>query len=258
MLKRNNSFEDYISKIQSESLSRSKSFHSLPPDNILKANVNYNNPRLINGYIPTVRETSLEEIINTVKHLYESIKEGGWTSHIKNVTERKDEICKKNQKTREDAWDMRCCMTYNLLEKLQKLLNILLKTGCFKNHAYFVCHINTQPIGVMLLRKYYSSYSRVTAYYPEVNFLINHPGIQNCAYLLMEKAVNTSYKIGYQGKLKLTLATDELSSKVYQKMGFTHIKGPDNNKMELNPNGNSVWYLSPSYGGYFFTGIRRD
>ncbi|MBD2809709.1 hypothetical protein ID853_02110 [Xenorhabdus sp. Vera] len=68
----------------------------------------------------------------------------------------------------------------------------------------------------------------------------------------MEKAVETSQNLGFQGKLKLTLATEELSSKVYKNMCFINMK------MILNPNGNSAWYLSPNYGGYLFTGIRQN
>ncbi len=256
MLKRKNIFEDDIPKTQSESLFRSKSFHVLPPDNILKSNVNYNNPRLINGYIPTVRETGLDDAINAAHQLYQSIQTDGWISHINSMTEREKEIHQKNKKTWEETWDLRCCITHRLLRNLQSFLKKLKYMKSFENHTYFVGYINTQPIGIMLLRKYYSQYSRVASYYPEVNFIITHPGIQNCAYLLMEKAVNTSYKIGCHGKLKLTLATDELSPNVYQKMGFVHTKGPDNTRMELDPNGNRCWCLNPNYGGYFFTGIR--
>ncbi|MDC9594493.1 GNAT family N-acetyltransferase [Xenorhabdus sp. IM139775] len=251
MLKRNNSVDSYIHKFLSESLTRSKSFHSLPPDNILKLNINYNNPRLINGYVPVVRETNISDGISATTQLYQSIRTDGWINHINNVTEREKEIHQKKEKTREDLWDMRCCITYKLLDNLKKLLTYLKKIEDTQIHACFVCYINTNPIGVMLMRKYYSLYSRVKSYYPEVNFLITHPGIQNCGHLLMEKAVNMSYEIGHHGKLKITLATDELSSKVYEKMGF--IKS-DNMRMTLTPNENKAWLFSPNHGGYRFKG----
>ncbi|MDC9588663.1 GNAT family N-acetyltransferase [Xenorhabdus sp. XENO-10] len=260
MLKRTASFNSYIHKTPSYSLSRSKSFHSLPPDNILKINVNYQNPRLINGYVPVIRETNIEKGIIAVNQIYQSIKTDGWISHISNtgdisdITKREKEIYKKQEKTREDLWNMRCCITYNLLNKMQKLLNLLKKMGDTQNHTCFVCYNNTKPTGVILIRKYHSQHSRVKAYYPEIIYLITHPGIQNCAYLLMEKAVNISYQMGYHGKLKLTIATDELSPKVYEKMGFIKMKEPDNMKMTLDPNGNKAWIFSPSHGGYRFTG----
>ncbi|MDX7999748.1 hypothetical protein FE394_11145 [Xenorhabdus sp. Reich] len=64
MLKRTNSFDGYINKTSTDSISRSKSFNTLPPDNLLNINININNPRLINGYIPVVRETNKQETIN--------------------------------------------------------------------------------------------------------------------------------------------------------------------------------------------------
>ncbi|MBD2795750.1 GNAT family N-acetyltransferase [Xenorhabdus sp. 18] len=257
MLKRNNSFDSYSPKFLSESLTRSKSFHSLPPKNILNININYQNPRLINGYIPVIRETNIENGIISVTQLYQSIRTDGWISHINNVAEREKEIHQKQEKTREDLWDMRCCITYSLLDKLAKFLTYLkemekTQKKDTQTHACFVCYINTKPIGIMLIRKYYSLYGRVKSYYPEMNFLITHPGIQNCGHLLMEKAVNMSYEMGYHGKLKLTLATDELSSKVYEKMGF--IKS-DYMRMTLDPNENKAWLFSPSHGGYLFKGI---
>ncbi|MDC9596911.1 GNAT family N-acetyltransferase [Xenorhabdus anantnagensis] len=194
----------------------------------------------------------MEKGIIAVNQLYQSIKTDGWISHINDMTKREKEIYKKQEKTREDLWDIRCCTTYNLLNKMQKLLNLLKKMGDTQNHTCFVCYNNTKPIGVMLIRKYNSKHN--SPYYPEINFLITHPGIQNCAYLLMEQAVNISYQMGYHGKLKLTIATDELSPKVYEKMGFINMKEPDNMKMTLDPNGNKAWVFSPSHGGYRFTG----
>ncbi|WP_143827607.1 hypothetical protein [Xenorhabdus bovienii] len=61
MLKITNSFDGYIHKTSTSSLSRSKSFNTLPPDNILSININRNNPRLINEFIPVVRETNKEK-----------------------------------------------------------------------------------------------------------------------------------------------------------------------------------------------------
>lgn len=254
MLKRTASLNSYIHKTSSDTLFRSKSFHILPPRNILDININCQNPRLINGYMPAVRETEVEEAIKAATQLYQSIQTDGWMKHIQNITEREKAIYKipKEARTSEDLWDMRCCITHNLLNKLTKLLTLIKNTGDTQNHAYFVCCINNKPIGAMLLRKYYSKHN--PPYFPGISFIITHPGIQNCAYLLLEKAVNMSYKMGYRGKLKLTLATDELSQKVYEKMGFIKMETPDNMKMTLDPNENSAWTFVPDHGGYRFIG----
>ncbi|MBC8953004.1 hypothetical protein [Xenorhabdus sp. PB62.4] len=262
MLKRTNSFNSYIHKISSKNLSRSTSFHSLPPNNILNININHNNPKLINGYIPSiVRRVNLQKMVIDTKRLYYSIGEDGWFDHILNRIEDSDdlascidEIENKRGKTADDSWDLKCSITLNLLIHVQNELDDRLQNGEDKNFVYFICYVNNTPIGIMIIRCYEEvmlyRYDPDLRYYPEVTYLIIHPGIKNCAYLLMEKAVNMSYKIGCHGKLKLSIATPALSE-VYRRMGFIHYTREE---MALDPNGNRAWTFSPSHGGYRFTG----
>ncbi|PHM73984.1 GNAT family N-acetyltransferase [Xenorhabdus kozodoii] len=263
MLKRSASFNNsHIRKThnsdikKTDSLSRSTSFHALPPKSILNIDVNYKNPILIRKYKLAIRETDLNKGLAATNQLYTSIITDGWISHINDMTKREKEIYKKQEKTREDLWDMRCCITHNLLNKLKNHLNRLNKMEATQNYTFFVGYNNTKPIGVMLIRKYHTRSSGVKAIsdYPEINYLITHPSIQNYSYLLMEKAVNMSYQMGYLGKLQLIIATDELAPNVYERMGFIRIKELDNTKMILDPNGNKAWIFSPAHGGYRFTG----
>ncbi|MDC9596912.1 hypothetical protein [Xenorhabdus anantnagensis] len=263
MLKRNPSSHSYIHRTSSGSLSRSNSFHTLPSDNILNINVNHHNPRLINGYIPIIKKVSLQEAERAVIKLYDSIKNDGWLSHINNTYRRKCDIEKKASLSSEESWDLRCCITDELLSTVKDNLSFRLKSKNqnlyqFCNYAYFVCYtthfptnsVSSQimPIGIMLF-----AYNECDEFlhYPEVSYLITHPGIQNCAYLLMEKAVNLSYQTGHHGKLKLTTATSHLS-RAYNRMGFVD---DTKNTMLLDPNNNRAWLFSPEHGGYRYTAL---
>ncbi|MDX7986326.1 hypothetical protein FE392_03105 [Xenorhabdus sp. 12] len=280
MLKRNNSFNSYTPKTLSEpsSLTRSKSFNVLPSYHELKLNINYNNPGLINGYIPTVKEVSITEGIAAANRIYQSILEDQWVSHIESINEMERETDKKRKKemelkmaielhkdrleTHEELWNMRCKTTYNYLIKLRRISDLNQRHGYSQKNNYFVCDINTVPIGIMLLNKDFDKKvlkedkNNISLCCPIIHFIITHPGIQNCAYLLIEKAVNISYQMGYHGKVKLVIATKELSPKVYEKMGFIRVQEADNTIMLLNPNGNSAWSFLSNEDGYRFTKIR--
>ncbi|REF25561.1 hypothetical protein BDD26_0052 [Xenorhabdus cabanillasii] len=261
MLKRNSSFNSYIHKTPSGALSRSNSFHTLPPKNILNINVNHHNPRLINGYVPIVKKVTLQEAEIAAKKLYNSIKQDGWLSHIENTYRRRDNIEAKSSLSTEELWDLRCCITDSLLCTVKDNLSFRIRKkdgalyqGC--NYTYFVCyttHFPTDsvtslmmPIGIMLFT--YNEDDHYP-YYPEVSYLIIHPGIQNCAYLLMEKAVNLSYQTGHHGKLKLTTAISHLS-RAYNRMGFVNYT---ESTMLLDPNNSGAWLFSPEHGGYRYT-----
>ncbi|MBD2809708.1 hypothetical protein ID853_02105 [Xenorhabdus sp. Vera] len=244
MLKRTNSFDGYINKTSTDSISRSKSFDTLPPDNLLNINININNPRLINGYIPVVRETNKQETINKVNNIHNTIIRHGWFSHIEDINNQNKTIQKIRDKKL--LWDMRCHTTNRMLLKVkEKLSEPILKYD--ETYAYFILYIDITPIGVMLFK----GYTDESIVYPEVEFLITHPGVQNCAYLLMEKAVNKSYQIGCSGNLKLSIAEEELYGNVYSRMGFTRWTC---NELILVPSRSNAWFFSPNHGGYRFKG----
>ncbi|MBC8945678.1 hypothetical protein [Xenorhabdus indica] len=263
MLKRNSSFNSYIHKTPSGTLSRSNSFHTQPSKNMLNINVNHHNPRLINGYIPIVKKATLQEAEMAVRKLYNSIQQDGWLSHIENTYRRRDNIEAKSNPSTEELWDLRCCITDSLLCTVKDNLSFRIRKkdstlyqGC--NYTYFVCyttHFPTDsvsslmvPIGIMLFT--YNEDDHYP-YYPEVSYLITHPGIQNCAYLLIEKAVNLSYQTGHHGKLKLTTATKHLSN-AYNRLGFID-DAPYS--MILDPSNSKLWVFSAANGGYRFTGL---
>ncbi|MBI6548114.1 hypothetical protein [Xenorhabdus lircayensis] len=262
MLKRTNSLNAYIRRTSSRTLSRSRSFHSLPPNDILNININHCNPKLINGYVPSiVKKVNLQEMVMAVNKLYYSIGKDGWLDQILNLIEDSDDITyhineieNKRGKTADDFWDLKCSITLNLLIHVQDEINDRVQNGDDKNFVYFICYIQNVPIGMMIIRCYEEvmlyRYDPDLRYYPEVTYLIMHPGLKNCAYLLMEEAVNMSYKIGCHGKLKLSIATSALSE-VYRRMGFIHYTQED---MALDPNGNRAWIFSSGHDGYRFTG----
>ncbi|WP_340609282.1 hypothetical protein [Xenorhabdus bharatensis] len=263
MLKRTSSFNSYIHKTSYRTLSRSNSFHTLPPNDILNKNINYCNAKLINGYIPSiVKEVSLNEMISAVNKLYYSIGNDGWLDHILNRIEDSsdlvdyiDELNEKTGKTTDDSWNLKYSITLNLLISVQNNLDDKREDEADKNFVYFICYLHNIPVGIMIVRCYEEvmlyRYDPDLRYYPEITYLIMHPGLKNAAYLLVEKAVNLSHKIGCKGNLKLLIATPALSD-AYHRMGFTHYTEEE---MSLIPNGNRAWLFSPEHGGFRFTGL---
>ncbi|OTA19040.1 N-acetyltransferase [Xenorhabdus beddingii] len=244
MLKRINSFNGYISK----RLFQSPSFNILPPDNILNININHNNPRLINGYIPAVKEVELNEAISSVSQLHHSILNDGWFNHILDIDNQKETRQEIRNKT--GLWNMRCHTTNKMLVTMTEKFNknhLDKKDQYCDTYAYFILYIDRIPIGAMLFK----GYTDESIVYPEIELLVTHPGIQNCAYLLMEAAVNKSYQIGCIGNVKLLMAEEELYGYVYARMGFTHWTC---NELILIPSQSDVWIFTPPHGGYRFKG----
>ncbi|PHM39661.1 N-acetyltransferase [Xenorhabdus mauleonii] len=262
MLKRTNSLNSYIHKSPFKNLSRSNSFDSFPPNNIKEININYNNPKLTKEYIPSIiREVKLHDMINIADKIYFSIGNDGWFDQILNIIEDENDlethingISGKIGKTTDDIWDLKCSITLNQLIHVKNELYDRSQTGEDKNFIYFTCYIRNIPVGIMIVKCYEEvmlyRYDPDLRYYPEVTHLVMHPGLKNCAYLLMEKAVNLSYEKGCHGKLKLAIATPELSN-VYSRMGFIHYT---QDEMSLDPNGNNAWTFTSNHGGYRFVG----
>ncbi|OTA19041.1 N-acetyltransferase [Xenorhabdus beddingii] len=278
MLKRTPSWNTGIQRTPSETLSRSRSFHTLPPDNtnsfndyipkrisslnvftprkLVKSksfnslypdNLNFPPHRSIDRYVPVIKKVDLQEARKIVDKIYNSIEEDGWFSHIEDIDNDRQHLEKKANKTPQDLWNLRCCITKSMLIHTKNVIKESNeKFGVNKNDAYFVLYINRTPIGIMTL----IYYAETPPYYPEVSLIITHPGISNCASLLIEKAVNISYEMGFHGKLKIITESSELPSKVYNRLGF--INGNNRGEMLLNPNENKFWAFYPSHDGYQF------
>ncbi|MBC8953062.1 hypothetical protein [Xenorhabdus sp. PB62.4] len=225
MFKKTYSFNKDIEKMQSNSLTRSKNLSTSLPDNL--SNIEINNQMLIHklSFIES-REVNLQEAKNAINKLLNSIREDKWLDHIEDTEYTWRNIEEKKLKTPQDLWDLRCCITEQILISMRYDINE--DSRKIKDFIYLVCFIKTMPIGIIQLKCDDNSL--------EVNNLVTHPGIKNCAYLLMEKAVNLSNDMGFEGKLKLMTATDELN-RVYHRMGFID----NNDYMTLDPNGNNFW-----------------
>ncbi|PHM50456.1 hypothetical protein [Xenorhabdus miraniensis] len=229
MFKKAYSFNKEIEKMQSNSLARSKNLSTSLPDNL--SNIDINKQMLIHKlpFIASI-EVSLQVAENAINKLLNSIREDKWLDHIEDTEYTWRNIEDKKLKTPQDLWDLRCCITEQTLISMRYDINEHNRNT--EKYFYFVCYIQTIPIGIIQLKHYdIEKQNSLT-----VNNLITHPGIKNCSYLLMEKAVNKSYEMDFNGKLQLMTATDELN-RVYHRMGFID----NDDYMTLDPNGNNFW-----------------
>ncbi|WP_340608447.1 hypothetical protein [Xenorhabdus bharatensis] len=249
--------------LQSNNLTRLSSFRTRtsPSEESLSPETVYNNPKLINGYIPIVREVSKDEAIIALQKMQTSLKTEGWLCQSPKKERWKSAEQKKawhEDLIAQASWKKRSrralAMVSSIKETLKKSPYIIKKS---EDYAFFILYIGIVPIGAMVLVYHYyddeESFEYNTPVYPEVSLLVSHPGIRNCAYLLIEKAVNKSYQVGCLGNLKLSVkdGNEILSQNVYSKMGFIKLTGAD---MSLNPSTSSLWQLSASEG-YRFIGL---
>ncbi|WP_323853795.1 hypothetical protein [Xenorhabdus koppenhoeferi] len=242
----------------------------------MNTNVAYQNPRLINGYIPVVKEVSKQQALQCIDNFMCSLQTEGWfcnTSKSKEVMyeeedvlyEKTEEEQREKNKTEEmdkqKLWEIRCNFTK---EVASGMVVTLKKSPMIMNHPdrynYFVCYIGSVPIGMLLLTLFYydkdDTFQENEPLYPEIHLLVTHPGIQNCASLLVERAVNKSYEFGCLGNLRVPVKNNSkiLSDNVYARMGFTKFTNDQAVDMKLKPSESHLWLFSPSHGGYLYKG----
>ncbi|MDX7986327.1 hypothetical protein FE392_03110 [Xenorhabdus sp. 12] len=247
MLKKSNSL-NFIQPKKDKTQTRyeSKSFESIPQSSLSF----FNNPNCMSSYSVynmRVKEVSYQEAKQAIFIIEESIMKQGWFSHIKDFKNGKDDIEDKEEKTSQDLWNLRCYLTKDILNDIKQSLPEGNQNYNAPNVAYVICYMGVSPIGIMVVTLEEEEEDGYLVY-PEVNYIVTHPGVKNCAYLLMEKAVKISYEWGCYGKLKLIPATDELSG-TYQRMGF---KPYDNGRdlMVLNPKDSPVWTKINTYESF--------
>ncbi|MBI6549712.1 GNAT family N-acetyltransferase [Xenorhabdus lircayensis] len=243
MLKRTYSYNGRISDISFNRLSRVGSNRTISSIELLNTEFSYNNPALFNSYMPVVNEVSKQEMERANNKILFSLSNDKWFFDVprRNVIETEQE---KKEKKQMEAWHERCLSTKNNLEYMKSHLEWMTNS---KSYFHFVCYINSQPIGVIMLK--YSSDNRFCE--PEVSYLITHLGIQNSAYLLMEKAVNKSYQLGVLGNLTVNVANDFLREKVYSRLGFISV---GTEEMHLRPFERKQWIFYPHQREFRFLG----
>ncbi|OTA21574.1 N-acetyltransferase [Xenorhabdus beddingii] len=244
MLKKSYSYNGNISKIPSYRLNRTGSNVTLSLTDLLDTEICYNNPGLLKGYIPIVNEVSKSEMERANDQILSSLNNDRWFFDLprRNPVETEQE---RKERGRLEAWHDRCISTKDNLEYMKSHLEFMING---KNYFHFICYMGNQPIGLIMLK--YASDEKLC--YPEVLYIITHTGIQNCAYLLMEKAVNKSYQMGALGNLKVNVADDFLKINVYAKLGFISV-GKD--EMQLCPfTARQQWVFYHYRGEFRFLG----
>ncbi|MBD2810754.1 GNAT family N-acetyltransferase [Xenorhabdus sp. Vera] len=230
MLKRTYSYNGNTLETSSSQLRRTQSNRNISPDEQLGTEFFYNNPALFNRYMPIIKEVNKQEMENASNQILSSLNNDGW---FFDVPERRIAETEQEKKEREHigAWYERCSSTKENLDNMERHLEWMFDT---RSYFHFVCYMNGHPIGVIMLRHV----SDKIYHEPEVLYLITHLGIQNCAYLLVEKAVNKSYQLGSLGNLKVRVANDYLQKRVYSRFGFINI---DQENMQLRPFERQQW-----------------
>ncbi|OTA21945.1 N-acetyltransferase [Xenorhabdus beddingii] len=268
MLRRNHSFNSHMPLSSDNALPRRRSFSIFPPIEILNTEVAYNNPGLIKGYIPIVREVNKSQVLQSVRQISDSLISEGWlcqTPRRVKQGKRNEQRTNRNEELDEQKlWKKRSRTARNMVEGIEKVLELspYIKKDP-NNYSYFVCYMENVPIGILLFIHFFydntEHFQINEPIYPEVALLCTHPGIRNCSHLLIEKAVNKSYELGYLGNLKLSVknGNEILYNVVYSRMGFLTLADEDADAdMFLQPSESNLWVFSPSYGGYRFKGQR--